>query len=399
MKILGLFLLCCGFAGSAAAQALPSTPVSLADGRVVLGGEASITVAPQDLGFFNYSDYEHSTLRELRLGMKAMVRATERIAVLGELRSENLDHVTPFALYVRLRPFPTRRVDVQVGRIPPTFGSQTRQAYGRENPLIGTPLAYQYLTSLRPDAVPASADELLQMRGRGWLASYSVGNVAADRGVPLVSAFAWDTGVQVSTGWKAISVAAAVTNGTAARPRVADDNSGKQVAARVSVEPTTGLIAGVSFARGDFLSRSVRSALGPSADRTYAQRVYGSDVEYSRGHWLARADAVLSEWDVPFAPRPDAPARLRALALSLEGRYAFWPGAYAAARVEHLAFSRITGSAGALPWDAPVTRVEIGGGYYLQRNVIARMSLQLNERDAGRVRSSRLLAAQLLYWF
>ena len=68
---------------------------------------------------------------------------------------------------------------MQIGRIPPTFGAFTRRAYSRDNPLIGYPLAYQYLTSLRADAVPASADELLRMRGRGWLTEFSIGNRAA----------------------------------------------------------------------------------------------------------------------------------------------------------------------------------------------------------------------------
>jgi hypothetical protein len=46
-----------------------------------------------------------------------------------------------------------------------------------------------------------------------------------------------------------------------------------------------------------------------------------------------------------------------------------------------------------------VTRVEVGGGYYIRRNLIARMSVQINRRDGGRVRSATLPAAQLLYWF
>ena len=53
--------------------------------------------------------------------------------------------------------------------MPPTFGAFARRTYATDNPLIGYPLAYQYLTSLRPDALPANADELLRMRGRGWL--------------------------------------------------------------------------------------------------------------------------------------------------------------------------------------------------------------------------------------
>ena len=69
----------------------------------------------------------------------------------------------------------TAPLDIQAGRIPPVFGAFARRTYGADNPLIGYPLAYQYLTSLRPDAVPATADDLLAMRARGWRASYPVG--------------------------------------------------------------------------------------------------------------------------------------------------------------------------------------------------------------------------------
>ena len=50
-------------------------------------------------------------------------------------------------------------------------------------------------------------------------------------------------------------------------------------------------------------------------------------------------------------------------------------------------------------WDAPVSRFEVGGGYYLQRNLVARLSFQHNARDGGRVRRDGLMAAQLLFWF
>src|SRR6185295_3435875 len=208
-------------------------PVSFGDGRVVIGGDAAVSIAPKDESYFNYSNYDHNTLREFRLGMTAQVRATERISVLGELRTENIDHISPYALYERIRPFPTRRLDVQIGRIPPTFGRFPRQAYSRDNPLIGYPLAYQYLTSLRADALPATADELLRMRGRGWRSSFSVGNTDPDHGVPLVNSLSWDTGVQGTMSWDRVTVTGAVTNGTESNPRVTDDNGGKEIATRV----------------------------------------------------------------------------------------------------------------------------------------------------------------------
>ena len=136
-------------------------------------------------GFFNYTDYENSELRMLRLELTAALRAGRHVSLLGEVRSQNAGMPQAYALYLRIRPWTERRFDVQVGRIPPTFGAFPRRSYEAENPLIGYPLAYQYLTSLRADAIPGSADELLDMRGRGWLASYSVGNSAEAPRVPL----------------------------------------------------------------------------------------------------------------------------------------------------------------------------------------------------------------------
>ena len=45
------------------AQSLPSEPIVIGDGRLTIGGDAAVTSAPQDPGFFNYTDYEHSALR------------------------------------------------------------------------------------------------------------------------------------------------------------------------------------------------------------------------------------------------------------------------------------------------------------------------------------------------
>ena len=84
---------------------------------------------------------------------------------------------------------------------------------------------------------------------------------------------------------------------------------------------------------------------------------------------------------------------------SAEGRYKIRPGLYAAGRVDHLGFSDITGTTRRDPWDAPVTRVEVGGGYSPQRNVELKLSFQRNTRSAGRVRNMTIGAAQLVFWF
>src|ERR1700730_14679294 len=177
-----------GLASPLLAQTLPSEPIALADGRVTVGGDVSASFGSKDPGFFNYTDYEHSALRLLRIDLSAAAKAGPHFSLLGEVRTENLDSVQAYALYARIRPWTRRDFDIQVGRIPPTFGAFARRTYANDNPLIGYPLAYQYLTSLRADPLPASADELLQKRSQGWKLKYSVGPAPADRGVPPGSA-------------------------------------------------------------------------------------------------------------------------------------------------------------------------------------------------------------------
>ena len=162
----------------ALAQSLPAGPVSAFDGRLGVGADVVATFgAHDDDAYFNFTDYEHNTLRMFRVALSAAWRPVSRIAVVGEIRSEDLDVVRPYAAYVRVRPWINHAFDVQVGRIPPTFGAFGRRGYqGNDNPLIGYPLAYQYLTSLRPDAAPATVADLLVMRGRGWRASFPIGS-------------------------------------------------------------------------------------------------------------------------------------------------------------------------------------------------------------------------------
>jgi hypothetical protein len=83
----------------------------------------------------------------------------------------------------------------------------------------------------------------------------------------------------------------------------------------------------------------------------------------------------------------------------VEGRYKLRPGLYLAARVDHLGFGQVATETGSRTWEAPVTRLEVGGGYSIQRNLLLKLMLQHNQRDGGRTRTAYLGAAQLVYWF
>jgi hypothetical protein len=379
-------------------------PIVLADGNVTIGGDVSASFGSTDPGFFDYTDYEHSALRMLRVNVSAAVKAGDHLSVLGDLLTENFDSVRPYALYLRVRPWTDRDIDIQAGRVPPTFGAFSRRTYVSDNPLIGYPLAYQYLTALRSDALPATADELLQKRGGGWLVRYSVGDAALDHGVPLVSAFRWDTGVQVHAvlrGDRSLNATASVTTGTISNPLFSDDNGGKQVAGRVEWRPAAALALGTSIAHGAFAGdRAVAAAGAAQRESDFTQTAWGADAEFSRDYYVLRVETIVSDWRIPFARQPEMQDPLRAYAISIEGRYRIQPGLYAAARVDRLGFSDITGSNGPQSWEAPVRRIEVGAGYSIQRNLILKGSFQHNHRDGGRLKTSaNQVASQIVFWF
>jgi hypothetical protein len=378
-----------GIAGAAGAE--PPAPR-----RFALGVELSAAVGPEDQGFFNYTSYEDSTQRLARLSLTGEWRVADRFALLGEVREENLGTPRVYALYARVRPWLDRGFDVQAGLIPPVFGAFSRRRYGSDNPLIGDPLAYQYLTSVRSDAVPGTAADLVLTRGAGWRVRYPFGwgNPEPEPGLPLVNALRWDTGVEAHFATGRVEAGLAVTQGTLSNPRVHDDNGGKQLSGRVAWKPVVGLVLGASGARGEYLTREVQEAVPPENRGYDAQQAWGLDVEYSRDRWILRSEAVWSRWQTPMLARS-----LGALGLGAEARCKLRPGLYAAARVDHLGFAHIEGPAGPVTWDAPVWRVETGVGYVPVRHVLVKLAYQGNWRDGGRVRQQTLLTTQLVLWY
>jgi hypothetical protein len=401
-------VLAIGLGATATVTRAEDAPPQAAAGprRLSVGVEGLVTVSTDDKQYFNYSSYEKSATDLLRARLDASFRIAPRAALLAEGRMDNGEGPSLSALYLRIRPLARWPLDVQAGRIPPVFGAFARRAYGSDNPLIGQPFVYQYLTSLRPDALPASADDLLRMRGQGWGNYYPVGSPDWDHGLPLVAGDHWDSGVQVRWAAARVSVAAAVTQGTLSNPRVRDDNGGKQVSGRIELRPALGLVLGASAARGDYLTRGVVSALPPAErEASWTQQAFGADAEFSGGHWLLRGEAVLSRWAVPALQPPLVDSPLRALGVFVEARRKLRPGLFAAARYDHVGFSRITGSPAygsttpiTTGWDAPVSRVEVGAGFSLRHNLLLKAAVQQNWRQ-GTERSETVAAAQTLFWF
>lgn len=388
---------------SPAAAQLPDHPISNATGTLTAGAEVSGTFSRRDdTAFFNYTDYDNDALRMARLRLMTEWRPHAQLSLVGELRVGSSTHAEVAALFARWRPVARWRLDIQAGRIPPVIGAFARRAYGRDNPLVGVPLAYQYLTSLRPDALPAIADDILRMRARGWRPSFPIGSDATAPGIALVSAFHWDTGIAAHWSNDRVDLAAAITRGAPARPVTKETNSGLQWSGRAAVMFPAGVTLGVSGARGDWIDQTALDLRPVASGVSVAQTVVGADASIERGHWIVRAEYLHSTFGIPVANDPTFTTPLTADTGFAEARYRFLSRWQVAARVERLTFSNITGTlfgGTPTPWDAPVKRVEGTAAFRLTRTIEVRGGYQYNWREAGRVRTLGFPTLQCLYWF
>ena len=365
---------------------------------LAVGVEASGTLGSHDDGHFNDILYDRNNLRLLRLTFSLEVQPSDRFAFLTEVRSDNFESVEAYAWFLRIHPFRERAFDVQVGRVPPVFGAFARRRYDSDNPLIGYPLGYQYLTNLRPDATPRTVDGFWQNRARGSRPYYAVGSLATRSGMPLVDPLRWDTGIQVRLGSRPFELSAALTQGTLGNPRVKDDNGQKQVAARLAFQPSAALVLGVSAARGGYVADELREELPAGSSGAFHQDALGVDLELAWSYWLVRAEAIWSSWEVPVVAEPAVDGPARALGVTAEVRYKLSPGLFIAARGDHLDFSRVRGENGPFTWDAPVSRVEAGAGFFATRSVLLKGTYQHNWREGG-LSSEGLFAGQVSVWF
>ena len=363
------------------------------ESRFRYGGEVVANFAPMDPGSFNQTDYDDDSLRLFRLNLGLELRGSEKLSLLAEIRSDNLDAPRAYALYARVRPWRERDFAIQAGRVPPVFGAFLRRRYEFDNPLIGYPIPYQYPTVLRPDSAPADLEQLLAYRGYGARVRYPIGNTSVASGLAQVNPIRWDTGVSVNLGAEPVAFAFALTQGTIADPRVGDDNDGKQLAARLGWRPAFGWEVGVSASLGDYVSDEVKALI--EGNQSSDQTAFGVDAELARGPWILRGEAIWCSWDAPTL----STGPLGTLGFMAEGRYKAAPGFYFAARVSGSRFESISTPEGPVTWDSPVTRFEGGVGYTFHRNLLGKIALQYNTRDATRVTSRWIPAVQLLFWF
>jgi hypothetical protein len=307
------------------------------------------------------------------------------------------DATTPYVdgAYLLFTPAPARDLHVLAGKVPWPIGTYAPRTYSNRNPLIGTPLMYQYHTTLVWYALPPSADALLATSGTGEYGVDYFGSPMG-RGMALVDDGYWDVGVTIAGSQRPFEYALGMSAGTPGWGSTSrDENSGKSVLARLGFAPLPGVRLGASGAYGPYLVQGLGRKLpaGRSVD-DYHQQLAMADLELLVNHLEVRAEAARNVWETPTV------GDLEVRSGYVEVKYALSFGAYLAGRWDTMRFGEITsGSGERLPWDSNITRVEAGVGYRFNRDVVGKVVYQgTNLETEGIVDSHKrpsLVAAQL----
>jgi len=372
-----------------AAPAAPAGPLTVAGGLDInaVGRGRSLdlnTLYDAETSFDGY---------HLRLDAEGQVASGFRAV----LQTRLSDAVEPrvYAAYLMYTPRPERDLHAIAGKMPWLVGTWGARAAPERQPLVGTPLMYQFPTRLPSDAIVPDPDSLYRIEAASGGSSY--GGAGEVHGMRVVENGWWDVGLGLMGSANRIEFALGITNGTPGAPNPARDvNSGKTALGRVGFAPLSGLRVGASGAYGAWMPKALDSGLPAGRGASdYHQRLAMADAELLAGHAELRGETFLNVWETPTL------GTLRARGGYAEGKLTLAPGCYAAARYDLLRFSHLNESTGeSFPWNDDVDRIEAGGGYRPSRGTLLKVVWQRTTlADGEETDREDLFAAQFVLVF
>ena len=344
--------------------------------------------------------YEHNVLMRgdspfdaYGLRMFADAQVNRRLQVFSQLVVR--DATAPYldGAYLMFTPSLDRDMHLLAGKIPWAIGTYAPRTYSNHNPLIGTPLMYQYHTTLVWYALPPNADALLAIAGSGQYAVNYYG-FGMSRGMALVDDSYWDMGATLNGSQRPLEYALSVTTGTPGWGNTTvDENHGKSVLGRIGLAPLPGVRIGVSGAYGPYLVSALNPDLpsGKSAE-DYHQKLVMADLELLASHAEVRAEGAYNVWESPTV------GNLKVSSAYAEFKYTLPFSTFLAGRWDVMRFGDILDSSGAAhPWDANVDRLEAGAGYRFTREAVGKLVYQHTKIDDADPRDQDLsmVAAQV----
>lgn len=263
-------------------------------------------------------------------------------------------------------------LSLQAGRFATPLGNFVPRHTSMQNPLVRAPMVYDHVTTVGDNKAPAGNAAFLKRR--------DIDDLKHDW-VTMIWGPVYHTGAMAFANVGRFDFRFAVT-GSAPSERPPEwehselDFDTLAYSARVGWNPFIGFKAGLNWAYGPYLRERAERTLPPGRDREdYPQRLVGLDLEYSIDHFIFFAEVYWSDWDAPTIS-----GDLSAVGYYIEARYKIRPGLFVAARWNQMLFDEIPdGTGGDETWDRNSWRIELGVGYFLYVNLLAKAQVEFNE--------------------
>ena len=346
----------------------------------------------------NFFSFAENPFHAVRLRFSVDGRIHEHVSAFVELLSDEGRAPRLFGGFVRLSDPGGHDFNLEIGKIPLHVGAYPNRSTAQKNPLVGSPIVYQYHVDVRDDQIPIRPEDIVMNQGRGYFTNYGPANGGTGVGYPgtgqalsVLYENCWDFGAVFVGTANPLEFALGLTNGTVGSMVGTDTNDGKQVLGRIGLMPVPWLRAGVSAARGPYLIRQLDDAMpaGRSVN-DYNQVFAGADLELSYDRVVLNGEYVWNRFEQPYVGDLDLNSWFA------EGKVTLIPGWYVAGRYSSMIFNDLILSNGlAEPWDAPLWRQEIGLGFKPSKMLLAKLIHQETHIATTPRRVESFMAAQL----
>jgi hypothetical protein len=339
--------------------------------QIEWSGDIAVTLKGLDRHLTeNQNNRQDDPFNEVRLRLFPRHWINDRMAFFGELFWDSGAQSRINGAYIVVNElFSKPWWNLKAGLIPSPFGNYgLRSTYFNLNSVIGIPLMWHYQTHIPRNAYPTNATLL---NGKYTDPGY----------VPIAYDACWDIGWELFGELGTVEYSFALTEATLSNPS-AKRNDGRQIIAKLGLNPFTALRFGFSFAYGPYLptetSNSDTTNEKKYADvEEFAATAGGIYAELMVGRLQMFSEAVFSHWESPFIT-PDQ--ELTTASGYLEGRYAITPALYLATRLDLFTYSSIENDQGEMEqWGVPINRIEVGAGYRLAREAMLKLVYQYND--------------------
>lgn len=263
-------------------------------------------------------------------------------------------------------------VSFQAGKFATPLGNFVPRHESMKNPFVRAPLLYDHITTVGDNKAPTDNQNFIHRR--------DIPDKKAEW-VTMIWGPVYHTGAMVFATLGKFDLRFAVTNAAPCeRPEEWEPGElefeNLAFSGRAGWNPFFGFKVGLNFARGPWLRDVAEPTLAPGDDRNdFAQTLVGIDLEYNIDHFIFWAEVYVSDWDVP-----NVSGNVRAIGWYLEGRYKIRPGLYVSARFGQMLFNEIEDASGNdTEWERDHWRAEIGVGYFIYVNLLAKAQIEYNK--------------------